>query len=199
MEIFQEKLEKVIEKTFSILRENQPESRIKFPKYSNSQRRVSEQELRFVFVEQVQDLLKEYDYFYSVETPTNSKYVFSENKKFVKPYVATEPGAGRSASFDLSIVDKDGNTIAIIEFKAKSSDPHEYAKDLCKLWNREEKSHYKYFLNLFEKIEPYTKERFMKKMDPKTNRWLNEKESNENVIVIAQSLEPHDEPIRMTI
>ena len=199
MEDFQEKLEKVIERTFTILRENHSESRIMFPIYRDSQRRVSEQELRFVFVEQVQNLLKEYDYFYSVETPTNSKYVFSENKKYVKPYVATESGSGRSASFDLSIVDKNGNTIAIIEFKAKSADPHEYAKDLCKLWNREEKSHYKYFLNLFEKIEPDTKKRLMEKLDPKTNRWLNEKKSNENVIVIAQSLRAQDEPIKETI
>ena len=151
MEGFQEKLERVIEKTFTILRDNHSESRIVFPTYRDRQRRVSEQELRFVFVEQVQDLLKEYDYYYSVETPTKSKYVFSENKKYVKPCVNN---SGRSASFDLSIVDNNGekcNTIAIIEFKAKSADGHEYAKDLCKLWNPQEESGYKYFLNLFEK------------------------------------------------
>lgn len=199
MDTFQEKLEKVIEKTFTILRDNHSESRIVFPTYRDSQRRVSEQELRFVFVEQVQNLLKEYDYYYSVETPTNSKYVFSENKKYAIPYVATTPGYGRSASFDLSIEDRNGNTIAIIEFKAKSADSHEYAKDLCKLWNPYERSHYKYFLNLFEKIGSDTKNRFMEKLDPKTNPWLNKKESNENVIVIAQSLRAQDKPIKMAI
>ena len=199
MEKFQEKLEKVIEKTFSILRENHSESRIVFPSYRDSQRRVSEQELRFVFVEQVQNLLKEYDYFYSVETPTNSKYVFSDKKKYVNPYVAIKLGSGRSASFDLSIVDKDGNTIAIIEFKAKSAASHEYAKDLCKLWNPKEESHYKYFLNLFEKIEPDTQKRFLEKLDPKTNPWLNDKTSDENVIVIAQSLRAQDELIKKVI
>lgn len=199
MDIFQEKLEKVIEKTFTILRDNHSESRIVFPTYRDSQRRVSEQELRFVFVEQVQNLLKEYDYYYSVETPTNSKYVFSENKKYAIPYVATTPGYGRSASFDLSIEDRNGNTIAIIEFKAKSADAHEYAKDLCKLWNPYERSHYKYFLNLFEKIGSDTKNRFMEKLDPKTNPWLNKKESNENVILIAQSLRAQDKPIKMAI
>ena len=74
-----------------------------------------------------------------------------------------------------------------------------FAKDLCKLWNPYERSHYKYFLNLFEKIGSDTKNRFMEKLDPKTNPWLNKKESNENVIVIAQSLRAQDEPIKMAI
>ena len=82
MENFGTKLENVIIKSFTILRNNDSGSRLKFPTYRNGQRRVSEQELRFVFVEQLQDLLKEYDFFYSIETPTNGKYKFSENGKY---------------------------------------------------------------------------------------------------------------------
>ena len=193
MEKFQMKLEEVINNTFEILRKNDSGSRIVFPTYRDSNHRVSEQELRFVFVEQVQGLLKEYDYYYSVETPTKDIYRFSQDKKYISPRIDE---SGKSASFDLSIVDKSNNTIAIIEFKAKNSDPHEYAKDLCKLWNPNEKSRYKYLLNLFEKIDPRTKKHFFDKFDPSQNKWLEAKTSEEKVVVIAQSLRDTDEQIR---
>ena len=196
MEKFQTKLEEVINNTFEILRKNDSGSRIVFPTYRDSNHRVSEQELRFVFVEQVQELLKEYDYYYSVETPTKDKYRFSSKGSYEKPLVSTD---GKSASFDLSIVDKSNNTIAIIEFKAKNSDSHEYAKDLCKLWNPNEKSLYKYLLNLFEKIEPKTKKHFFDKLNPSQNKWLEAKKSEEKVVVIAQSLRDTDEQIRREI
>lgn len=196
MEDFQTKLEKVIDETFKILRTNNSGTRIVFPTYRDSSHRVSEQELRFVFVEQVQGLLKEYDYYYSVETPTKDIYRFSQDKKYISPRIDE---SGKSASFDLSIVDKSNNTIAIIEFKAKNSDSHEYAKDLCKLWNPNEKSLYKYLLNLFEKIEPKTKERFLNKLYPSSNTWLKAKTSEEKVVVIAQSLRDTDEQIRREI
>ena len=196
MEDFQTKLEKVIDETFKILRTNNSGTRIVFPTYRDFSHRVSEQELRFVFVEQVQELLKEYDYFYSVETPTKDKYRFSLNKNYTSPRVDE---SGKSASFDLSIVDKSNKTIAIIEFKAKNADPHEYAKDLCKLWNSNEKSLYKYLLNLFEKIEPKTKKHFFDKLNPSQNKWLEAKKSEEKVVVIAQSLRDNDERIREEI
>lgn len=196
MEKLQTKLEEVINNTFEILRMNNSGSRIVFPTYRDSNHRVSEQELRFVFVEQVQELLKEYDYYYSVETPTKDKYRFSIKGEKTKPHVSED---GQSASFDLSIVDKSNNTIAIIEFKAKNSDPHEYAKDLCKLWNPNEKSRYKYFLNLFEKIEPRTKKNFLDKLVPSQNECLEAKKSEEKVVVIAQSLRNNDERIRCEI
>lgn len=110
MEKFQTKLEEVINNTFEILRKNDSGSRIVFPTYRDSNHRVSEQELRFVFVEQVQGLLKEYDYYYSVETPTKDIYRFSQDKKYISPRIDE---SGKSASFDLSIVDKSNNTIAI--------------------------------------------------------------------------------------
>ena len=196
MENFGTKLENVIIKSFTILRNNDSGSRLKFPTYRNGQRRVSEQELRFVFVEQLQDLLKEYDFFYSIETPTNGKYKFSENGKYVIPQVCKN---GQSASFDLSITDKNGKMVAIIEFKAKNANPHDYAKDFCKLWNPEEKSCYKYFVNLFEKIENSTKKSFGGKITPERNKWIGEKKSSEKIIVMAQSLRENDPVIKKEI
>ena len=188
MEKFKKDLDNVINKTFDILREKSSGSRLVFPTYSNGngKRRVSEQELRFVFVEQLQELLEKYDLFYSVETPTHDKYKFTENRENVVPEIDEK---GQSANFDLTIVDKDRKTIAIIEFKAKMASEHEYAKDLCKLWNPNEKSSYKYFLNLFEKIEKGTQKSFEEKLCPNKNRWLPEKNSSEKIIVMAQSLE----------
>lgn len=196
MENFKSKLDKIINDAFDILRNNNSGSRLIFPSYSNEKRRVSEQELRFVFVEQLQKLIEEYDFFYSVETPTKDKYKFSENGKKIVPQISEE---GQSASFDLSIIDKNRNTIAIFEFKAKNANPHEYAKDFCKLWNPVEKSSYKYFLNLFEKIDEGTKHSFLEKLNPKTNKWLHEKESSEMIMVIAQSLCADDPHISETI
>ncbi len=58
-------------------------SRLIFPCYSktyrNGERRISEQELRFVFIEQFNQYCDEtgWDAYYSVETPTEWKYRFS--------------------------------------------------------------------------------------------------------------------------
>ena len=61
------------------------QSRIIFPKYSeqyrDSETRISEQELRFIFVEQFNKYCNEnnsWNAYYSVETPTEEKYVFSK-------------------------------------------------------------------------------------------------------------------------
>ena len=196
MEAFKEKLESVINHTFDILRNNSSESRIIFPKYRNQSKRVCEQELRFVFVEQLQILLEKYDLFYSVETPTQDKYKFTQNRQNIVPETDKN---GQSASFDLTIVDKSGNIIAIIEFKAKMASEHEYAKDLCKLWNPKEKSSYKYFLNLFEKIENGTEESLKEKITPEKNNWISKKQSSEKIIVMAQSLREYDPKIRIEI
>ena len=201
METFKEKLECVINHTFEILRTNSSKSRIIFPKYRDEDKgqRVCEQELRFVFVEQLKELLDEYNLFYSVETPTQDKYIFTQNRQNVVP---RNDENGQSANFDLTIVSKEGKslkTIVIIEFKAKNANPHEYAKDLCKLWNPKEKSSYKYFLNLFEKIEKGTEESFKGKITPKTNNWIPNKTSSEQIIVMAQSLRENDPKIRIEI
>lgn len=123
-------------------------SRIIFPKYSNGQLRISEQELRFVFVEQLnREINDKWLVYYSVETPTISKYRLS-GKDAPKP-----DNSGRSANFDLVIHDENYNRIALIEFKANNADRHDHNKDFKKLSNKEEnpnKIALKYFIELVE-------------------------------------------------
>ena len=205
MEELKNDLEQVIENTFDILRSGCSKTRLVFPTYSNGKRRVCEQELRFMFVEQLQPILQKYNLYYSVETPTIDGYIFSEKRKYVEPHTSSK---GQSASFDLTIKDSNGNNVVIVEFKAKNAHQHEYAKDIYKLWNSKEVAKYKYFINLFEKIEKKTEKSFRSKLLPKdpnesnqkvTNEYLLPKESSEQIIVYAQSLRENDKEIKLTI
>lgn len=100
-------------------------SRIIFPKYSvryrNGETRISEQELRFIFVEQFNKYCKNnsWNAYYSVETPTEEKYIFSKKGDKNCPYkVDGEGNGGQSAMIDLCIHDDKFERIALIEFKA---------------------------------------------------------------------------------
>ena len=104
-----ERIEKIIKDTFDVIqkvyhtqREGdgnhkdfcESQSRIIFPKYSeqyrDSETRISEQELRFIFVEQFNKYCEanQWNAYYSVETPTEEKYVFSKEHIKVVPYKA---------------------------------------------------------------------------------------------------------------
>lgn len=153
---------KVIKKVYASQREakqenkeNLPEigSRILIPKYSEHRKpsekdrikpsekdRISEQELRFIFVEQLNKYADEnnIDLYYSVETPTDKSYVFDEDNG--GPTVVAPKGKGVSARIDLAIMAKDAGNfkrVALIEFKAHNPDVNDYRKDICKLINEE--------------------------------------------------------------
>ena len=137
-----EHLNNIIDATFKIIQEvfekqkecggihnENPQSRIIFPRKRTELVRISEQELRFIFVEQLNKEIHEgWDVYYSVETPTLDKYKFKD----VDPCVASN---GQSASFDLVIHDKAYHRIALVEFKANNADQHEHKKDFVKLDN----------------------------------------------------------------
>ena len=90
-------------------------SRLIFPKKSDGTIRVSEQELRFIFVEQLNEYIRDnWDVYYSVETPTEYNYRFSSTSA---PECYGTEADGRSANIDLSIHDNQGRRIALIEFK----------------------------------------------------------------------------------
>lgn len=114
-------------------------SRIIFPHYStihrNGEIRLSEQELRFVFVEQFNKYCTEKDlhYYYSVETPTEHKYSFSDKTNPCK-----NDDCGQSAMVDFAIHDEHLKRTALIEFKALNPDIFCFEKDFCKL--KEEQS-----------------------------------------------------------
>lgn len=142
-------------------------SRIIFPPYSGSEDekkrgelRVSEQELRFTFVEVFNEYCKKTEneaseLRYSVETPTNSRYRFKDTDK---PCI--DETNGISGNMDLVIHDKSGERICLIEFKANNPEPKEMEKDLVKLTNKEEwdkiaeKPIPRYFIGIVKSSQP---------------------------------------------
>lgn len=125
-------------------------SRLIFPCYSktfrNGERRISEQELRFVFIEQFNQYCDEtgWNAYYSVETPTEWKNRFSGE---ANPH-RTEGNDGQSAMVDVCIHDNQGTRLCLIEFKAGNPEAFCYNKDLVKL---KEESQLGFFVQLLEK------------------------------------------------
>ena len=132
------------------------ESRIVFPCYDEHQDyrvRISEQELRFAFVETFNTYcdINSLKLFYSIETPTQDTYSgFANINKEPKP----DPN-GRSAEFDLVIYDEQFNRIGLFEFKANNAGEHDHWKDFVKLENEKEGNDkvLRYFI---EVIKSYT-------------------------------------------
>lgn len=144
-----QEFESIIDKTFIELdniSRNKGNSRLIFPNYKNGNIRISEQELRFLFIEHLKPFLKAHNYYYSIETPTKDCYKFSKKKQQIMPKrvhncTNTDSEKFESAAFDLVIhrheKDKNEERVALIEFKSKGN-MHEYAKDICKLGNKYE-------------------------------------------------------------
>ncbi len=132
-------------------------TRLVFPRYSKEETnvknekidavtgetRISEQELRFAFVEafnayycKENDNQKNntYDLYYSIETPTRRRYTgFSKGEPDV---IKEKESGGRSAEFDLVIFNRENNRlerVCLIEFKANNADRTDHKKDLLKL------------------------------------------------------------------
>lgn len=148
-------------------------SRLIFPKYSNlnktnqNQVRVSEQELRFVFIETFSKYcdVNHLEYYYSIETPSQYKYVFSEKIESGKslPRIAEKnDDSSVSARFDMAIHNKDRIIVALIEFKNNESDPGKYEKDFIKL-HAEKKDRICLFIDLIEASDSGTLENGIKK------------------------------------
>ena len=134
-------------------------SRIIFPQYHihkeeeekrKDYNRISEQELRFIFVEQLNKYADQnnIDIYYSVEAPTKNAYIFSSENNDA-PKVDNENGI---SSF---------TKIASIEFKALNPDIINYEKDFCKLNEEDCKS--KYFIQIIKNYNARTIESIRKK------------------------------------
>lgn len=180
-------IKEAIESSFEILKElknngTSKKTRLIIPQSGD---RVSEQELRFVFIEQITADLEKNGFHYSIETPTTKHYRFSSK---TDKHLPPERDKGRCANFDLTILDGE-NTLAIVEFKSKSADPHSYAKDLCKLWNREERqgeNTLRYFINVFETMDKDTKKSFVDKI--KANSYFKKQKNDVDVFIVGKSL-----------
>lgn len=151
-------------------------SRIIFPQYHIHKKekekrkdynRISEQELRFIFVEQLNKYADQnnIDIYYSVEAPTKNAYIFSSENNDA-PKVDNENGI--SARTDLVIYEKVGTSftkIALIEFKALNPDIINYEKDFCKL--NEEDCESKYFIQIIKNYNARTIESIREKIKSK--------------------------------
>ncbi len=143
----EETIKKVIDATFEDIVEiyklqtgknGNPVSKLRFPyKYISGEPgdlRISEQELRALFIEKLQDT----GLYYNVEAPTMADYRFE-----------TTEGNRRSGNFDLVICDETGKErSALIEFKGLNPNKKCYAKDYWKLKNSDESEGLRYFLHV---------------------------------------------------
>ena len=170
---------------------------------NNKTYRISEQELRFIFVEQFNksEEVKENQLFYSVETPTKSFYYFSgeEGPKCIPDSEHNEhkgeEGAGRSGNIDLVIFQRNGknvNRVALIEFKAHNPGKNDYRKDICKLINENEENNdcLKYFIQIINvKNQKKTMENIIDKI--KDIDSLKEKDKNIDYCINYRCLNLH--------
>lgn len=172
-EIVKKHIDVIIKNTFNTISEvyrtqmenqkigtyNNNSSRIIFPlkresKDKKEEFRISEQELRFVFVEEFNKYCpKNWDAYYSVETPTSKRYDFSNKKNPCK----VDDSEGQSAMVDFSIFLKEQDKltrVALIEFKALNPDKQSYMKDYVKLLNEDQK--FVYFIMIVKSANDRT-------------------------------------------
>ena len=119
-----------------------------FPKYSVLDERktksylgdlrISEQELRFAFIETFIEVCKRKGFSYSIEAPTYDKYLISKGIVATANNIEDLPCIssiiGESASFDM-VIYKDEAIACLIEFKANNPSIKDYEKDFLKLSN----------------------------------------------------------------
>ena len=166
-------------------------------KTNHHQVRVSEQELRFVFIESFCKYCNEQnlDYYYSIETPSQYKYVFSEKTESGKPLprkADEDDESPVSARFDMAIHDKDRKIVALVEFKNNESDSDKYEKDFIKL-HEEKEDRICLFIDLIEASDSGTlKNGIMKR--------LSKVQTNcEGITYIAHSICPRNDKSFKTV
>ena len=134
-----------------------------FPNYTHGKNageiRVSEQELKCAFIEELRK--EKPGWFYAVETPTERKYRFKE-----KDNICVNEEIGQSAQFDLTIYDENRKLLAQIEFKAHArTTVDQYEKDFLKLaQDCQDESVSRYFIQLFHKFDGTSEKRVCSKL-----------------------------------
>ena len=132
-------IEEIIEKSFNDLIKaittDGTSSQLIFPKYRNKTVRYSEQELKQIFLKNVEE---DKNYFYSIETPTEYVYCISNSDNPTVKEVHEKDDNYKSARFDVSLYNKDykvnDNASHHIEFKYGNPDQkNAICKDFLKL------------------------------------------------------------------
>ena len=148
-------------------------------------KRISEQELRFLFIEEFR---KDYPkLYYSIETPTQEKY------KFGKSYSDIEVNkAGKSASLDMCIFDIVINNFERklnIEFKHKNASIKIIGKDVLKLISEKQNGAFIHLLNntdsgtFCNEKETGVFDKLYKSFSDFQEKWNNELKSIQLVII----------------
>lgn len=109
-----------------------------FPSKSDV-KRISEQELRQLFIEEFK--IKHKDLYFSIETPTVKKYSFTNDLKQIK--VGDPANNGQSALIDMCVFEKkdeksEYTRLLNIEFKHKNATKDNISKDVLKLMHEKE-------------------------------------------------------------
>ena len=105
--------------------------------------RISEQELRLLFIEEFKNENK--DLFYSIETPTVDKFKVGKEYKTIKT-----DKEGQSASLDMCVFERNSNKyerILNIEFKHKNASIKKIGKDVLKLMQEKQNGVFVHLLN----------------------------------------------------
>lgn len=98
---------------------SESKSKLVYPIKRDDKRRVSEQEIRFLFIKNIENNT---DYLYSVEVPTSKTYFFTGKEK-----------NKRSGNFDACIYFENRKRKHLIEFKSLNPKITSYYKDFEKL------------------------------------------------------------------
>jgi hypothetical protein len=107
--------------------------------------RISEQELRLLFIEEFKEVNK--NLFYSIETPTEEKYKFGDSYNEIVKNVDVHK---TSASIDMCVFESVSDKyerILNIEFKHKNTKDKNIAKDILKLLREKQDGSFIHLLN----------------------------------------------------
>ena len=160
---YQHQREPIIYIPETVNEERETRTRLIFPRYAKSRKdgkevetRISEQELRFAFVEAFNAYCETKhieDLYYSIETPTENRYSgFTSNPQ-------RNDNNGRSGEFDLVIFKKEKNDLkrsCLIEFKANNAGQIDHWKDIIKL-KEEGTDKLCYFIEILKSFNDATK------------------------------------------
>lgn len=174
MEVLIERTKVIVNDVYRCHKEEEPGvtsnmTSLVFPQYSvgddksqgkqqkKEKTRISEQELRFAFVQAFHEYKCKHhcSYLYGVEVPTKDKYLFTEevevdNGKKRREYKPRIDSNGRSGSFDMVIYNDRFERVCLIEFKYDHPEAGSFAKDFLKLSNPNEGAEgaKRYFIHL---------------------------------------------------
>jgi hypothetical protein len=129
------------------LMEGKPSTLLVFPRFFHGKEdettgwtRISEQELRFAFVQAFHEYVCEHKckYYYSVEPPTVDSYTFSKVENNKRKKIDPIIGKGQSGNFDMAIYDENLKRVCLIEFKSGYVTPQAINEVKAKLTNKKE-------------------------------------------------------------